>query len=71
MNKFKILDKQTMYNPNVMNYNMPGQNPNSNMQIHPSMNPNVIPNYPPGINVPIAEPIKKERLRLKMTQEEK
>jgi len=67
---FKI-DKQQMYNQNMMNYNVPVQNPNSNPQISQQMHPNMIPNINPSINVSMSEPPKKERLRLKMTQEEK
>lgn len=62
-----------MYNPNMINYNIPiqnMQNPANSQMLHQMQN-NMIPNYNPSVNIPISEPPKKERLRLKMTQEEK
>jgi hypothetical protein len=66
-----IVDKQSMYNPAMMNFNMHVQNPNVNPQMHPPMHADLNQNYNPGMNIPLSEPIKKERLRLKMSQEEK
>lgn len=54
----------------MMNYNM--NIPNiPNPQIIHQMNNNMIPNMNPSMNIPVVDFVKKERLRLKMTQEEK
>jgi len=49
--------------PNMQNTNIP-------QIIHPMHN-NMIPNMNPSMNIPLKELPKKERLRLKMTLEEK
>lgn len=63
----------------MMNYNIPPQNLNMPNQMHPSMH-GQIPQVNPQLNSQIQhqmpqhmlnEPLKRERLRLKMTQEEK
>lgn len=59
--------KQNMlYNIPIQNIQIPG-----NSQILNQMHNNVNPTMIPSINNPMPEPPKKERLRLKMTQEEK
>lgn len=56
-----------MYNQNMMGYNVPHQNQQNNPQMNPLQNS--LNN--PQLNQQHAEAPKKERLRLKMTPEEK
>jgi len=68
-------DKQQLLNQPMMNYNIPTQknlNPANPQILHQhQMQSNMNQNFNPAMNMPLQELPKKERLRLKMTQEEK